>query len=368
MTMTTHTKLIPLRSIVLVDEPILSAIDKYELRSKFLGDIKTRDVENLSQNILHTIVKNKLIMGQTAIVYDRWNKPEKRQQWINYASSLDIPLFFFFKERQRFAKDELYASILDPEKTELSFTKSISRTDTLSDIKSRGFKGITVIPDVHGNYDSLLDATSWAIRNNNFIVFLGDLVDYGSDSVSVIDHVWELVARGTAVSCIGNHERKLQKILFQPDYKGNISSSNQITLDQLNQLTAKQNLAWKEKFRAFINTGAHHWNIGEWGFAHAAFDSKMKEITNQHLFGRLEKLAVFGEVGGKREDGFPKRTYNWCKDLTFPVIVGHDIRSRTLPVNDGTVIFLDTGSSKDGVLTVANIDIETMRLTHYNQF
>lgn len=70
-------------------------------------------------------------------------------------------------------------------------------------------KRTIVIGDVHGcreELDDLLKAVS--IDDTDSIVFVGDLVARGPDSLGVLDRVYDL----GAVSVIGNHERRLLEI------------------------------------------------------------------------------------------------------------------------------------------------------------
>lgn len=72
---------------------------------------------------------------------------------------------------------------------------------------------IDVIGDVHGEYDALLKLINCLgydlqgnHKNNNKLVFVGDLVDRGPDSVSVVKLVKSLVDNGNAQCILGNHE------------------------------------------------------------------------------------------------------------------------------------------------------------------
>lgn len=67
-----------------------------------------------------------------------------------------------------------------------------------------------IIGDVHGCIDELVEL--WervAPRRGDHVVFVGDLVDRGPDSVAVIRFVREKIAGGFRVDVVmGNHERK----------------------------------------------------------------------------------------------------------------------------------------------------------------
>ncbi len=71
---------------------------------------------------------------------------------------------------------------------------------------------LAIVGDVHGEIEALdavlarLDALPGPRRA---LVFVGDLVDRGPDSVAVVDRVAALVAEGRAHAVVGNHEQNL---------------------------------------------------------------------------------------------------------------------------------------------------------------
>lgn len=72
---------------------------------------------------------------------------------------------------------------------------------------------IDVVGDVHGEYDtllSLLKLLGYSSRGEHpqgrRLIFVGDLVDRGPDSVAVVELVQQLIARELAQCVLGNHE------------------------------------------------------------------------------------------------------------------------------------------------------------------
>ena len=77
---------------------------------------------------------------------------------------------------------------------------------------------IDVIGDVHGEFGALRALLGKLGYDGNGghpdgrrVVFVGDLVDRGPDSVSVLHLVRHLVARGAAQCILGNHELNLMR-------------------------------------------------------------------------------------------------------------------------------------------------------------
>ena len=105
---------------------------------------------------------------------------------------------------------------------------------SLETLRSR-FAGITVLGDVHGMYSSLLSALSWARSRNHYVMLIGDVIDYGPNTLEVADEVYRLVTRGEGELLLGNHERKIFRWLEQSE-KGRftrLSEGNRVTTDAL---------------------------------------------------------------------------------------------------------------------------------------
>ncbi|MEM9255751.1 MAG: metallophosphoesterase [Pseudomonadota bacterium] len=80
------------------------------------------------------------------------------------------------------------------------------------------------IGDVHGEIDSLralLDTLGYSLDGNHpkgrRLVFVGDLVDRGPDSVGVVDLISNLVSVGRAQCVLGNHELNLLRQERKPN-------------------------------------------------------------------------------------------------------------------------------------------------------
>lgn len=68
---------------------------------------------------------------------------------------------------------------------------------------------LDIVGDVHGEIDALdalLDRLGQPGQGRPHLVFLGDLIDRGPDSIAVVERVAGLVAAGHATCLLGNHE------------------------------------------------------------------------------------------------------------------------------------------------------------------
>lgn len=250
----------------------------------------------------------------------------------------------------------------------------------LHDILGRGYNRITVVGDVHGNVHGLDQVLAHAERKNSFLVFLGDIIDYGKGSLQAAKTVGSLVGHGEAISLFGNHERKIARVILKErtpaGFKGDLSPGNEATLHQLWALEDDKQLAWENQFLGLCATMPHHLIMGDHMFVHGAAHPRMWADDPVFRFNpdsTEESFACYGETSGLFVNGLPERIYNWVDGIPTrkTVVVGHDVRQDTAPLcvrnpNGGEAVFLDTGSSKTdrysgGHLSWMDLDIEEKR-------
>ena len=394
---------IPLHSIVMVighnskDKRnfIKNTFQEYEIVSKdktsniYFGDIINSNTDFIISEYLN-LIKSKVSLGERVVLVDNFFTLEERLFFIDLSSKYNIPIFYILI-------DEIYdTNILSGDGKAIVITSDVGlkviqkfkSPINIFELKTKGFSGITVIPDVHGNIEALTKAVEWAKSRNNLMVFLGDIVDYGFNSIECVHLVYNLVSYGKAIMTKGNHEKKLErwfnqqnKIDQDPNWLDNnqpinLSKSNQATVNQIKNLSEDEYFDLKISFLSLMGWATNHWIIDEYLFTHGACDVEMFSIYNRVLHGRYEKLALYGEIDTvkpKREDGYPNRIYNWVNKIPYgkTVFVGHDIRSTTTPYHQenkvgGQVYFLDTGCSKNGHLTTADIIIDDNELSVRN--
>lgn len=251
----------------------------------------------------------------------------------------------------------------------------------LGELQARGFNRIRVVGDVHGNLNGLSKAIE--APADTYFQFLGDLLDYGSDSLETVRIVAEMVREGRAGNLRGNHERKAYNYVTQErrdGFRGKISHGNAVTFNQLKAIGDEARRNWEDEYLELIDASPDHLvikdSIRTWGFVHGAMAPYMLDEI-EFRFGRTthaESFALYGETmtddkGQTLYEGdYPKRIYDWVDRLPAQsiVVVGHDIRSREAPfeqngASGGRAVFLDTGSSKDGKLSWMDLNIEVQR-------
>lgn len=236
-------------------------------------------------------------------------------------------------------------------------------------IAGGSYSGIATFSDVHAHADKLKKGIRYALNNNLFIVFLGDLVDGHDKPLETVTAVKQILDAGTGVLVIGNHDDKFYRYA-----KGNnviLKGANKQTLADV----PKDGMDLFLQTMIDLNDHSHsdyHFEYDNWVFIHGGCH---EEVWTQPevLSTKARHRALYGEVNGEKdEDDFPVRLYNWVDQIPNGkgVVVGHDRKpyggkklADTGPLdhtNDqgGRVIFSDTGCGKGGKLTLTVFKFE----------
>lgn len=250
--------------------------------------------------------------------------------------------------------------VIDARTEEFEAVQPLPRHNVAKEIRYRGYTGLCVIGDVHGNLVGLRKAIAYAAKRKLFPLFLGDIIDYTPGSLEAAMIVLDLVAKGEAFAIMGNHERKILKYIITsrtPDgFRGELSHGNAVTTNMLKQLPDDDRTSWENRFIGLCSLMPHHLVIGDYMFVHGAARPYMfdDDVFRFNSPSQAESFAMFGQTTGQFINGFPERIYEWIKEIPArkTVVVGHDIRSdlkEKIEINEvgGRAIFLDTGSGKN---------------------
>lgn len=347
--MTKIKKIIPLHSLIITIGGSIEErnnfcnkwFDDYEIISindilySLCGDKTKYEYNDYAQNLIRNMIYAKLSVGERVVINAPNISVSIRKNLTKIGFDFGIPVFYlqFGNNNDNFV-DFINPSIHEPEVIQKfpDFSK---------------WSGLSVISDVHGMLQPLLSATSWAKARNHFMIFLGDVIDYGHETLEVADEVYRLVMRGEAALILGNHERKIFRYL-KSSHQTFLSEGNKITINALNALSNNQKQKWIGRFNGLINHTHHYMQIENIILAHAGIHPRFwngdydREIENFCLFGGFENN---------------NRTYEWVDHIPedYTVIVGHDIRSTLIPYKSKNAIFLDTGCGKGGHLSSVDI-------------
>lgn len=224
--------------------------------------------------------------------------------------------------------------------------------------------GLCVVGDVHGDLPSLQSAIDHA--GDRLIVFLGDIVDYGPQSAECFALVNDLVLQGRAFMVAGNHELK-NYLYFTQRAEGQI----RVQVKEKHMVSIRSFLKKGDEavndFLAAMETTPHIIRATDgdqtYVFVHGGVSRafwNMTDGTSPKIRKSIIHTAFFGEVDGFLDDGFPNRQYYWTDYVPENTIVfmGHDPGPEVGVIENtqgGTVYQIDTGCSKGGFLSVAQL-------------
>lgn len=174
-------------------------------------------------------------------------------------------------------------------------------------------------------------------------VFLGDLVDRGPDSPSVLKLVMSMVNSGVAYCVPGNHDMKLQKYLSGKNVQ--LKHGLQLTVDQLQS----ESPHFKNQVKEFIYGLVSHYvfDDGRLVVAHAG----LKEEMQGRGSGEVRSFCMFGETTGETDEfGLPIR-YNWALEYRGKAMVVYGHTPVPEPQWLNRTIDIDTGCVFGGKLT-----------------
>lgn len=380
------------------------------IRKELTGDLRNQHANSVVYDEVDRRVKLKLALGERVVVDATHLEKKARLRTANIGAAMHVPVFYIIVDRPLDEKlatggwrldvhvkdknlvefyDDIFksqekdivvgdniATVIDTRMTKESGGEDISIItkfdfdDIVPDLKNSGFVGITTIGDVHGMTDDFVRHVDAAQAKNNVIVQLGDIVDYGPDSVGCVDLMYRLVVNGEAIFIMGNHERKLEKYLQQvKEGKVRIQLAGGIlkTVEQLNRLGDTKREIFEYKFATLMNHARHHVRINDNLFIHASATRRMWDTVTNRLGGFDENRAVFGEVdqnSPRDENGYPRRLYNWVDEIPngHAAYVGHAYLDLHNPVTKvgklgGKAVFVDTGSGKEGTLSSVDMSL-----------
>jgi protein phosphatase len=233
---------------------------------------------------------------------------------------------------------------------------------SLAALRARGFLGLRVVGDVHGDAPAFEAAIAGAATAALYVIQLGDLTDQGPDSPGVLRAMFRLLDAESGLFLLGNHDHKLRRALVGQAVKTPHEGLGG-TLAQLAETPDGEALAG----RAITEIGrAPAWlRLGHWMFVHAGYHPEMlyspapPDAGTQRPDPVLSR-ALFGKVTGRaRPDGYPDRSHDWVERIPsgLTVYCGHDRRTDTgrpfvqAGAAGGRAVFMDTGAGKGGHLS-----------------
>ncbi|MCQ3808528.1 MAG: polynucleotide kinase-phosphatase [Acidimicrobiia bacterium] len=350
-----------------------------------VGDNETdQSVTKAAFELLHTIIDKRLEIGRLTVVDATNIKPEDRKpllelarRWDVLATAIvfDLPLAVCVEHnnvrqdrqtpphaiKRQHGTLRRTAKRLRKERFNRVYTLgSASEVDSVSVVRTKSWNDrrydtgpFDIIGDVHGCHDELvrlLDQLGYETSaepithpQGRRVVFLGDLVDRGPGVAEVLDLAMSMVAAGSALCILGNHENKLSRALA--GRRVQVTHGLAESLEQLE----RRGPEFARQVAEFIDGLVSHYLLdgGRLVVAHAG----LPERYHGRSSGRVRSIALYGDTDGETDEyGLPVR-YQWAEDYRgeAAVVYGHT----PVPVAGwlNETICLDTGAVFGGELT-----------------
>jgi len=221
-----------------------------------------------------------------------------------------------------------------------------------------------VIGDVHGCFDALLRLGHKLGYDDNFRhpdgripAFVGDLINRGPDSVSVVRLVSKLRKEGRAVSILGNHDEAMLRYLQGKDVNLDDGGMRKTiaTFDALPDSKAfmddLRSLYESTPLCVMLDDGKLmlvHAGIEDWILARYTLPEEAEMIGTDDA--KIHHFVLHGDAIGKSPEGKTLRR-DWAADYHgHPFVVyGHTPQTEATVKN--RTVNIDTGAYRGGKLT-----------------
>ncbi len=268
-----------------------------------------------------------------------------------------------------------FTTIIRERDNKIVFCKKIENDDKIIE---NNYSGITVVGDVHGEKEKLIRVIDWANKNDNFMIFLGDIVNHGPNSIECVEIIYDLVIRNKALLILGNHERKLFKLINKELV--HLNDACEQTLEKISLMKEKEKKSWFLRFNTLINLGKYFFKYKNSFFCHGGFTEKLLKYKNDlELNNKIKNICMFGDIDIFKEKKYTKKSFSnvlksqWLKYLppNFLIFLGHTMIEDRYPYifssnNNSKVYFIDTGAGKGGFLTSVDLKINNNRIYFKN--
>ncbi|MFG6496373.1 bis(5'-nucleosyl)-tetraphosphatase PrpE [Fictibacillus sp. UD] len=188
-----------------------------------------------------------------------------------------------------------------------------------------------IIGDIHGcfkEYCELLTVLGYEWHNglpvhkeNRKLVFLGDLMDRGPESIKVMEHVYDLVQNELALYTPGNHCNKLYRYFLGRNVQ--IKHGLETTVAELEALSQDERTKVRNHFCSLYENAPLylHLDDGKLVVAHAGI--REDYVGQSHK--KVKTFVLYGDITGETNpDGTPVRR-DWAKKHSgrITIVYGH---------------------------------------------
>lgn len=292
-----------------------------------------------------------------------------QNEYFNKHGEKDHVWSVFIEEYKRFLETG-FTPILEHPENEY-WEEKISILNNIFKINTQKFtydkNDIYVVGDVHGNLSALQSCINLANKTNSIIIFLGDILDHGYENIKCFETVYDLCEKNQAICLKSNHERKHYKYslidIGAPII--NLTTGNLKTFNELKNLSEEEINNFNSRLRRFWNKSYNYYELDNIVFAHAGIP---KNYWNNSMNNKDYNFFIHGDSEDKT------RNNSWSEFVPKDkiAVVGHTyynsypiIKNNNL---NGQTVFLDTGSSKGGQLSVMRLSLNKGKYEFVNFF
>ncbi|MBS4172060.1 bis(5'-nucleosyl)-tetraphosphatase PrpE [Bacillus sp. FJAT-49736] len=216
---------------------------------------------------------------------------------------------------------------------------------------------IDIIGDIHGCFSEFQQLTLklgyvWdegipVHPSKRKLGFVGDLTDRGSDSLKVMETVYQLWKKQLAYYVPGNHCNKLYRYFL--GNKVQITHGLETTVAELSVCTEEERNYFRDIFLELYENSPLYLQLNQnkLVIAHAG----IREDYIGKINSKVKTFVLYGDITGeKHEDGSPVRR-DWAKKYhgKATIVYGHTPVSE--PRFVGNTVNIDTGAVFGGKLT-----------------
>jgi len=222
------------------------------------------------------------------------------------------------------------------------------------------YEGILLVADVHAVKEKLKATVNIAERRNLYMVFLGDIVDHGGNSVYAVETIYHLLSHGKCELILGNHDKRILKWINaqKQGLKIPLSDSNLTTIREIRMLNHVERMRFFNIYKLMISMARTHLFFDNVRIVHAAYSVEMENYSHErYLPHELASFALAGEF----DERYMRHTHEWIEKIpkNTTVFVGHVTvdQPKKLIVNSkgGRCYMLDMGCGQNGFLQLCHL-------------
>ncbi|MGI2327414.1 bis(5'-nucleosyl)-tetraphosphatase PrpE [Planococcus sp. YIM B11945] len=223
-----------------------------------------------------------------------------------------------------------------------------------------------IIGDIHGCFNELIELLTilgYEKENSHYVhpegrqlVFVGDAMDRGPDSLAVLHLLFSMQDRGSLYYCPGNHCNKLYRF-----FKGNkvhLAHGLETTVNEFHRLNKKEQQQFRARYVQFYEKLPLYLEFGEeLVVAHAGIK---EDMIGKPISKGIASFVLYGDTTGKIDaNGRPVRR-DWAKNYKGQKIIvyGHTPTSEPYIINN--TVNIDTGCVFGGSLSAFQFPEKTV--------